>query len=848
MALPKLFQRIFWHNNTTPAINEDNLNAMSKAIDDIDDRVIELGDDVIEVVPIIVEGLQDLDEAVATAQSAATTATTKAGEAATSATSAANSATSAGTSATTATTKAGEASTSAATATTKAGEASTSASTATTKAGEAATSATNAANSATAAAASASEAESWSAHPPYIGANGDWYVWNIQTSAYIDSGIDASITVDIEDITMLAPDVTPYVTNTGTDTDPVFHLFIPRGAKGETGATGATGPQGETGPTGPQGPTGATGADGFSPIVTITTISGGHRVTIVDEDHPTGQSFDVMDGAGSGDMQASVYDPNGTVANAGGIVDYVAIKTSYVTPEQFGAVGDGVADDYTPFMAAYNESVSTGKTLKLTKKYLLGTKVSLSNTGNKNITIEGTAVQGNNVVSAMGRFSNIVAPNGFEIWSYIKLKNVGFYNYGITVYGIRDEIEGCMFEGCATAIDMVGGFNEHRSDWYGEVFIDNCSFSNCTIGVEFEQDSVTNRFYADCRIKDCLCLYGTTFVHGRFSGLMFIDNHVYSTKPIDAIMTNTVIENNYFDTNDVALNIGILGGTTTITSTVSVNNNMFYKTATTLDANNKANPVVIFYGNNATNAMFNNNFCSKALDETYPEEVFVKVNQSVSIQYADNTSKIKFIELGTNAKKISALSSSISDTSYQTDDSAETALADGDYFPFYDTSASGKRKTLWSNIKSVLKTYFDTLYKGASAHDAWSDVTSKPFNTVGSGLTVTNNALTASVQSVAINNTGTASATAVRYQRVGVNGSYTEIQGTKYLEATSYATSGSERYFDFTNSAITSSAVFDVYCDVPLVSPTQMVQSGTNMKVYFSAGDNVTKCRLYIKA
>ena len=47
---------------------------------------------------------------------------------------------------------------------------------------------------------------------------------------------------------------------------------------------------------------------------------------------------------------------------------------------------------------------------------------------------------------------------------------------------------------------------------------------------------------------------------------------------------------------------------------------------------------------------------------------------------------------------------------YKTDDSAETTLADGDYFPFYDASASGMRKSLWSNIKSVLKTYFDTLY------------------------------------------------------------------------------------------------------------------------------------------
>lgn len=42
MALPKLFQRIFWKNGSTPAINEDNLNAMSKGLSDIDDRVIQI--------------------------------------------------------------------------------------------------------------------------------------------------------------------------------------------------------------------------------------------------------------------------------------------------------------------------------------------------------------------------------------------------------------------------------------------------------------------------------------------------------------------------------------------------------------------------------------------------------------------------------------------------------------------------------------------------------------------------------------------------------------------------------------------------------------------------------------
>lgn len=43
---------------------------------------------------------------------------------------------------------------------------------------------------------------------------------------------------------------------------------------------------------------GDTGPSGYSPEVTITTITGGHSVKITDEDHPTGQTFNVMDGTG----------------------------------------------------------------------------------------------------------------------------------------------------------------------------------------------------------------------------------------------------------------------------------------------------------------------------------------------------------------------------------------------------------------------------------------------------------------------------------------------------------------------------------------------------------------------
>lgn len=138
MSLTKLFNRILWHNNTTPALNEDNLNAMSKGLDDVDDRVIELAGTIMEDVPVIQEYLSQAEELV-------------------------------------------------------------------------------------------DQMEELSKNPPYIGANGNWYVWDTESGAYVDSNVDASITVAIADITMLAPTATPYVTNTGTNTDPIFHLYIPRG-------------------------------------------------------------------------------------------------------------------------------------------------------------------------------------------------------------------------------------------------------------------------------------------------------------------------------------------------------------------------------------------------------------------------------------------------------------------------------------------------------------------------------------------------------------------------------------------------------------------------------------------
>lgn len=161
-----------------------------------------------------------------------------------------------------------------------AAQASTSATTATSAAGTATTAKNNAVtakdqavsakNDAQAAAQTATQA---SLHPPYIGANGNWYVWNTATGQYVDSGVDASITIRIGSTSTLPAGSNATVTNSGTSTDPIFNFGIPQGLKGDTGNTGPQGAKGDkgdkgdTGNTGPQGPKGDKGESGYGVYV-----------------------------------------------------------------------------------------------------------------------------------------------------------------------------------------------------------------------------------------------------------------------------------------------------------------------------------------------------------------------------------------------------------------------------------------------------------------------------------------------------------------------------------------------------------------------------------------------------
>lgn len=122
-------------------------------------------------------------------------------------------------------------------------------------------------------------------------------------------------------------------TITGEAPNQVLNLVLEKGDKGETGEKGATGDTGPQGKQGIQGPQGIPGTN--APTITGITIrqSDYHLIVTLSD----GTSYDAgycrgASGAGTGDMLASVYDPNGKHQDIFAYVDN-AIKDVKVTTD-----------------------------------------------------------------------------------------------------------------------------------------------------------------------------------------------------------------------------------------------------------------------------------------------------------------------------------------------------------------------------------------------------------------------------------------------------------------------------------------------------------------------------------
>lgn len=143
----------------------------------------------------------------------------------------------------------------------------------------------------------------------------------------------------------------------------------PPGEKGETGPkgdTGETGPQGPKGDNGEIGPQGIPGNDGVSPILTISAISGGHRITITDADGS--KSFDVKDGTdGKNGSDASVT--SASIVKALGYTPYNPNKTqldaSMLTGGINSIINNANALSINPAINGEGFNIERGGTVKI---------------------------------------------------------------------------------------------------------------------------------------------------------------------------------------------------------------------------------------------------------------------------------------------------------------------------------------------------------------------------------------------------------------------------------------------------------------------------------------------------
>ena len=114
---------------------------------------------------------------------------------------------------------------------------------------------------------------------------------------------------------------------------------------------------------------GPKGDDGYSPTITITEITGGHRFTVTDAIHPSGQSFDVLDGT-KGDKGDDGYSPTITITTITGGHRFTVTDKTHPSGQSFdvldGAKGDQGDDGYSPVVTI--TTITGGHRVTITDK------------------------------------------------------------------------------------------------------------------------------------------------------------------------------------------------------------------------------------------------------------------------------------------------------------------------------------------------------------------------------------------------------------------------------------------------------------------------------------------------
>lgn len=158
--------------------------------------------------------------------------------------------------------------------------------------------------------------------------------------------------------------------------------------------------------------TGKDGADGVSPAVTVTTITGGHRVNITDKTHPNGQDFYVYDGTDG--EKGDKGDPAPTE-------DITAAVSSYLSENVVQDAGY-VLDKTLTIEDAAADSKAVGNAVEFIQTSTPDASFNFFDYGNDWI----ANVRNSNVKKEKNKFTFL--KNEWGAWKYFSLLSNQFYS------------------------------------------------------------------------------------------------------------------------------------------------------------------------------------------------------------------------------------------------------------------------------------------------------------------------------------------------------------------------------------------------------------------------------------
>lgn len=292
----------------------------------------------------------------------------------------------------------------------------------------------------------------------------------------------------------------------------------------------------------------------------------------------------------------------------------VNIENVYVTPEEFGAIGDGTTNDSSAFNACIAKASETGKYVLLSSKtYLIGDTL-MDNADTNIIGINTTIILGNNTFTK--QIVNCVFSN-------ITFKRTVSSDLPLTENFFSSQFKYCNFVDINFLFDNISS----RSNTLEHLLLDECSLQNTQL------ISVTNQFNGKVySINKTLFYYDddykqrTSIISGYVGGKFIFNNCTFSKfEPdgtielfgsLDDFEFNNCYINNYDNANTFLLpNISDVEKQQITFNNCDISNNNKYL-VNVYSTNNTVLPTVnIKYSTLKVNAIFNaKNECSLWLE------------------------------------------------------------------------------------------------------------------------------------------------------------------------------------------------------------------------------------------